>query len=85
MLESLLVSTLAGAVIAVITEFAKRFGVSTRVVLAAVTVGAALAYTAFDFFVPTELKQSVIQFATQSLGTAVVFYEFVYKNFKTKE
>lgn len=71
-----LVPIIAGAIITAMTQFAKRAGLSNRLVLAIFVVIAASAYTAYQYFVDQVIKEQVAAFATQTLGSAVFFYEY---------
>lgn len=58
---------------------AKKFGIAPKHALLSGVIVLGVAYTAFDQFLPAELKQSAISFALDSMAVAVLIYEYLIK------
>jgi len=72
-----LIPVIAGVIITFIIQLSKKWWISSRILLALFVVIAALIYTALKYFVDEVTQQQIIAFATSTLGSAVIFYEYV--------
>ena len=68
-----------GIIASVITQFSKRFGLEPKVTAVGLVILFSISYTAFNTFLDVDSQQSIIMFATATLGTAELFYSFVIK------
>lgn len=65
-----------GAIITVLTQIAKKWNISNRLVLAGFVIIAALGYSAFQYFVDEVTKEQITSFTASTFGSAVFFYEY---------
>lgn len=72
-----LIPVIAGVIITFIIQLSKKWWISSRILLAAFVIVAATLYTTFKYFVDEVTQQQIISFATSTLGSAVIFYEYV--------
>ena len=68
-----------GILASIITQLSKRLDIDPKITVTALVILFSAIYTAFNNFLDESTKQSVIVFATASLGTAELFYSFVIK------
>ena len=80
----LIVAVLGGVVLSGITGLLKKYFSKTNpqyiILVLALLVG--VVYQVFISFVPVALQQEIIAFAYGMLSSAVLIYEFIYKNLK---
>lgn len=74
-----IIVTLMGVLMSFITQLAKKWGISPKTLLIGMSIGIALGMTAFQTFLPENMKKQIMLFAQSSLGMAVVIYEFFIK------
>lgn len=81
-MESLFMTAVAALVINGAVELAKRWNMPSEWMLLIMAAVAGAGYQVFQMYVPVETQQHVVLFATQSVGTAVLVYEFLIKKIK---
>jgi len=74
-----LIPVIAGALVTLLIQLSKKWGISNRFLLAVFVIVAALIYSSYQYFVDEVTKAQVTQFATSTLGSAVIFYEYFVK------
>lgn len=80
-----LLPIVVGAVITAVTQYSKKINIPSRVILAILVILSAVVYTAFQNFLDPAVQSKIIAFATSTIGSAVVFYEYGIKLLKTDQ
>jgi undecaprenyl pyrophosphate phosphatase UppP len=74
-----LIAVIAGAIVTLLIQLSQKWGISNRFLLAVFVIVAAALYSTYQYFVDDVTKAQVAQFATSTLGSAVIFYEYFVK------
>lgn len=81
-MEEVLLSAIAGLVMATATELSKVIKLPTQVVLAVLCVLAGVAYYFYTSYVPEATQTHIVALTAGSLGFATAIYNWLYKNIK---
>ena len=79
-MEAALFTSIVGAVVSLATQLAKKLRIPGRLVVAVFSIGAAGLFTAYNLYLPEELRQATSMFFVGTWGTAVMFYDYFLKN-----
>jgi hypothetical protein len=82
LLTTVVGGTLLTVVINMIKPYLVKKGFNPQIFVVLLGLCLGVIYTAFSYFVPEIYKTQVINFVVQSISTAVLIYEFIWKNFK---
>jgi len=84
---NIIVMILGGAIIMGIVNFVKvKFPkINSQIVVAIIALVLGVLYQLFANYVPVGMRESIINFALSSGATAVLLYEFFWKNFFVKK
>ena len=83
----IIIILLGGAIITTVVNLLKKkfTNLNSQLSVAIIALILGVIYQVFAVFVPVTMQESIITFTVQSGATAVLLYEFFWKNFFNKE
>ena len=79
-----LASAITGAVMYIVACLVKKTGLPSKYIVAGLTVLVGVGYTAFTKWVPVEVQENIVAFASTALATSWAIYEMIHKPAKAK-